>query len=50
MSTYHTAIIGAGPIGLEMAVALKDAQVDYIHLEAGAIAQTITWYPKQGCR
>jgi thioredoxin reductase (NADPH) len=45
--THHTIIIGAGPIGLELAVALKDAGVDYLHLEAGAIGQTITWYPKQ---
>ncbi len=47
MKTHHTIIIGAGPIGLELAVALKDAGADYLHLEAGAIGQTITWYPKQ---
>lgn len=40
-------LIGAGPIGLELAVCLKHTGVDYIHLEAGALAQTVTWYPKQ---
>ena len=39
--------MGAGPIGLEMAVALQAAGIAYVHLEAGAIAQTVTWYPKQ---
>src|SRR5918995_6310830 len=41
------AIIGAGPIGLEMAVALKRAGVDYLHLEAKQIAYTISWYAPQ---
>ena len=40
-------LVGAGPIGLELAVALSQAGVDYVHLEAGQLAQTITWYPKQ---
>jgi len=44
---HEAIIIGAGPIGLELAVALKQAGVDYRHLEAGQIGQTITWYPKQ---
>ncbi|MBL4701797.1 MAG: NAD(P)-binding domain-containing protein [Phycisphaeraceae bacterium] len=42
-----TIVIGAGPIGLELAVALKLADTKYLHLEAGQIGQTITWYPKQ---
>jgi len=42
-----TLIVGAGPIGLELAVSLKRAGVDYVHLEAGQLAHTITWYPKQ---
>lgn len=41
------AIIGSGPIGLELAVNLKAAGVPYVHLEAGQIAQTVTWYPRQ---
>jgi len=39
-------LIGAGPIGLEMAVALKQAGIDYTHLEAGQIAQTVSRFPK----
>jgi thioredoxin reductase (NADPH) len=37
-------LVGAGPIGLEMAAALKLAGIDYLHLEAGNIASTIGWY------
>jgi thioredoxin reductase (NADPH) len=47
MSHYSALIVGAGPIGLEMAVALKQAGVDYHHIEAGQVGQTITWYPTQ---
>lgn len=43
----NTIIVGAGPIGIELAVCLKHAGVDLLHLEAGAVGQTITWYPKQ---
>lgn len=39
------AIIGAGPIGLELAVALKQGNLDYVHLDAGPIGTTMTWYP-----
>jgi thioredoxin reductase (NADPH) len=45
--TYEAAIIGAGPIGIELAVALKQAGIDYVHLDAGAIGTTMTWYPYQ---
>jgi bacillithiol disulfide reductase len=45
--SHHVAIIGAGPIGLELAVALKLAGVDYIQLDAGQIGSTINWYPIQ---
>lgn len=38
------AIIGAGPIGIELAVALKHANLDYIHLEAGQIGSTMQWW------
>jgi thioredoxin reductase (NADPH) len=37
-------LVGAGPIGLEMAAALKLAGIGYLHLEAGNIASTIGWY------
>jgi thioredoxin reductase (NADPH) len=40
-------IVGAGPIGLELAVVLKRMGVDYVHLEAGQIGQTINGYPRQ---
>ena len=41
------AIIGAGPIGLELAVALKQAGIDYVQFDAGQIGSTIEWYPPQ---
>jgi thioredoxin reductase (NADPH) len=40
-------IVGAGPIGLELAVALRHADVDLIHVDAGQIGQTVSWYPRQ---
>src|SRR3954468_17793327 len=40
-------IVGAGPIGLEMAVALKRAGIDYVHLEARQIGYTISWFAPQ---
>jgi thioredoxin reductase (NADPH) len=43
--THHVAIIGAGPIGLELAVAFKQAGIDYVQLDAGQIGSTIAWYP-----
>jgi thioredoxin reductase (NADPH) len=42
---FHVAIIGAGPIGIELAVALKQAGVDYVQLDAAQIGATIQWYP-----
>ncbi len=43
----RVALIGAGPIGIELAVALKRAAIPYVHLEASAIASTIHWYPPE---
>ena len=40
-------IIGAGPIGLELAVAFQREGIDYLQVEASAIGTTITWYPLQ---
>ena len=45
-STTDVAIVGAGPIGLELAVALKRAGVDYLHFEAKQIGHTFTWWPR----
>ena len=47
MPHHQAIIVGAGPIGLELHVVLKQLGVDVLHLEAGAIGQTITWYPRQ---
>ena len=40
-------LVGAGPIGLEMAVALKHAGIEYVHLEAKQIGYTISWFAPQ---
>ncbi|MDZ4806364.1 MAG: NAD(P)-binding domain-containing protein [Candidatus Eisenbacteria bacterium] len=40
-------IVGAGPIGLELAVALKGAGVPYVQVDAASIGHTITGYPRQ---
>lgn len=37
-------LVGAGPIGIELAVALKRSGRDYVHIESGTIASTIAWY------
>ena len=42
----EVAIVGAGPIGLEMAVALKRLGVDYIQFDAHQIGHTIGWWPR----
>ena len=39
------AVIGAGPIGLELAVALQRAGIDYVQFDAGQIGSTMQWYP-----
>ncbi len=39
------AIIGAGPIGLELAVAFRRAGIDYVHFDAAQIGATMQWYP-----
>lgn len=45
-SLPEVAIIGAGPIGIELAVALKRAGVSYLHLEAKQIGYSISWWPR----
>ena len=42
----EVAIIGAGPIGLELAVCLKRAGVNYLHFDAHQIGHTMTWWPR----
>src|SRR5882757_10403960 len=43
----EVALIGAGPIGLELAVALKKTNVDYLHFDAKQIGYTISWFAPQ---
>lgn len=47
MTTHTVAIIGAGPIGLELAVALRHANIDYVQFDAGQIGATMQWYPPE---
>lgn len=46
MSSYEIAVIGAGPIGIELAVCLKRAGVRYIHFDARQIGYSMTWWPR----
>ncbi len=38
-------IVGAGPIGLELAVVLRHLGIDYLHFDAGQIGETVRGYP-----
>jgi thioredoxin reductase (NADPH) len=38
-------LVGAGPIGLELAVSLKAMGVDYVQVDAGRVGQTVLDYP-----
>lgn len=40
-------IIGAGPLGLELAIALHEAGVSYLQFEKGQVAQMISNFPSQ---
>jgi thioredoxin reductase (NADPH) len=37
-------LVGAGPVGIEVAWALKRARIPCIHVDSGQIGQTITWF------
>ncbi len=39
------AIVGAGPIGIELAAALRQRNISVVHFDAGAVGATIDWYP-----
>lgn len=41
---YEVVVVGAGPIGIELAVALRRVGIDYAHLDAGAIGSTLEWW------
>ncbi len=40
-------VVGAGPIGLELAVELKRAGIAYLHFDAKQIGYTISWFAPQ---
>jgi len=40
-------VIGAGPIGLEVAYELSRAGVEYFQVDKGQIGSTIAWFPEQ---
>ena len=44
MESTHIAIIGAGPIGLEVAAGLKRAGISYLQFEAGQVGATMGWW------
>lgn len=45
-AVYDVAIVGAGPIGIELAACLKLAGARYIHFDAHQIGYTLTWWPR----
>jgi thioredoxin reductase (NADPH) len=47
MQSTDVAIVGAGPIGLEIAVAFKRAGVDYLQFDAKQIGYTVSWFAPQ---
>lgn len=47
MSDTEVAIVGAGPVGIELHAALRSAGVAVRHLEAGAIGHTMSWWAPQ---
>src|ERR1043166_6111694 len=47
MTSAEVAIVGAGPIGLELAVALKRHGIPYLHFDAGQVGQTMYNWPPQ---
>ncbi len=44
---HEVAIIGAGPIGIELAVALQRAGVGFIQFDAQQIGYTLSWWPRE---
>src|SRR6056297_2534725 len=46
-NSCRVVIVGAGPIGLELAVALKHAGIDFQIFDAGEIGHTISWWAQQ---
>lgn len=42
--TVSTLLVGAGPIGVEVAVALERAGLEYTHIEAERLGHTLSWW------
>ena len=42
----QVAIVGAGPTGIELAVALTKEGIPFLLFDAGQIGHTISWWPK----
>ena len=40
-------VVGAGPVGIELAVALKTRGIRYVQLDADQVGSTIAWYAPQ---
>ena len=47
MTYADVAIVGGGPIGIELAVALKKRGISTLHFEAGQVGATMFWWPPQ---
>lgn len=47
MEQFDLAIIGAGPIGIELAIALQREGFRYVHFEAGQVGNTMMWWAPQ---
>src|SRR5258706_13959965 len=45
MISRDVAIVGAGPIGIEMAVALRRHDISYVQFDAKQVGQTMFWWP-----
>src|SRR6478672_779735 len=45
MISRDLAIIGAGPIGIEMAVALKRHDISYVQFDSRQVGHTMFWWP-----
>ncbi len=45
MTSTEVIIVGAGPLGLELAVALQRTGIDYVQIDAGQVGQTILDWP-----
>lgn len=46
-AVYDVAIVGAGPIGIELAVALKKAELGCVQFDARQVGHTISWFAPQ---